>query len=129
MYEREETVRLLLTADEVAHILGLSPFTVRRLLREGELPGRKVGKRQWRIRRVDLEEYLSASVVSNKPKQQQDMQDRISLLAAEQGVEPITDFNQLLGDRWPGDEEGQSVEEFLAPIRELRETSPATNKL
>ena len=52
---------VLLTPEEAARVLGLSPFTVRRLLREGELPGRKVGKRQWRIRSVDLEEYLGSS--------------------------------------------------------------------
>ena len=53
-------MELLLTPEEAAQLLGLSPFTVRRLLRQGELPGRKVGKRQWRIPRSGLEEYLRA---------------------------------------------------------------------
>jgi excisionase family DNA binding protein len=48
----------VLTPKEAAHILRLHLETVRRLLREGLLPGRKVGLRQWRIRRVDLDEYL-----------------------------------------------------------------------
>jgi excisionase family DNA binding protein len=32
--------------------------TVRRLLREGEIPGRKVGKRQWRISAAVLRDYI-----------------------------------------------------------------------
>lgn len=46
------------TPEEVAARLRLSAGTIRRLLREGTLPGRKVGKRQWRIHRDDLEDYL-----------------------------------------------------------------------
>jgi excisionase family DNA binding protein len=48
----------VLTPKEAAELLRLNLDTVRRLLREGRLPGRKVGPRQWRILRVDLEEYL-----------------------------------------------------------------------
>lgn len=116
---------MLLTTEEAAHILGLSPFTIRRLLREGELPGKKVGKRQWRIQRVDLDEYLSTSGSANtshQPQQSRDKSARIEQLAAEQGVLPVADFDQLLGDDWPEDE---SVEDFLDVIRQLRESSPA----
>src|SRR5262245_46032195 len=99
-WRMEEMIDLLLTPDEVARILGLSPFTVRRLLRQGDLPGRKVGKRQWRIRRVDLEEYLGASSTfdgsstpalfpqSPQPRQTRKAEEipvRIERLAAEQG--------------------------------------------
>ena len=48
----------LLTAREAADVLRISLDTVRRLLREGQLPGRKIGPRQWRIRRDDLDAYL-----------------------------------------------------------------------
>jgi excisionase family DNA binding protein len=48
----------VLTPKEAAALLRLNLDTVRRLLREGQLPGCKVGARQWRIRRTDLEEYL-----------------------------------------------------------------------
>src|SRR6266487_3988228 len=95
---------VLLTPEEAANILGLSTFTVRRLLREGELPGRKVGKRQWRIRRADLDEYLGTSDtsgISQHPQQSKDKSTRIEQLAVEQGVFPIADFDQLLGDAWP----------------------------
>jgi excisionase family DNA binding protein len=48
----------ILTPREAAQLLQVSLETVRRLLRNGQLPGRKVGPRQWRIRRADLDEYL-----------------------------------------------------------------------
>ena len=50
--------RDILTVREAADYLRISEDTVRRLLRAGRLPGRKVGLRQWRIRRVDLDEFL-----------------------------------------------------------------------
>ncbi len=120
-------MELLLTPEEAARVLGLSPFTVRRLLRQGELPGRKVGKRQWRIPRSDLEEYLRAPntthavVVQLEAGPKEAESGRIDLLANEQGVKPIADFDLLLafGDAQAGDEE------FMAAIRELREVSPA----
>lgn len=48
----------LITPKEAADLLRLNVETVRRLLRTGQLPGCKVGPRQWRTRRVDLEAYL-----------------------------------------------------------------------
>jgi excisionase family DNA binding protein len=56
----------VLTPKEAARILRLNLETVRRLLREGLLPGRKVGLRQWRIRRVDLDEYLRSVPTSGR---------------------------------------------------------------
>jgi excisionase family DNA binding protein len=50
----------LLTVDEVAAMLKVSTFTVRELLKANKLHGVKVG-RQWRIRKADLEAYLSRS--------------------------------------------------------------------
>ena len=46
-----------LTPEEAAAYLRLNAQTVYRLLRDGQLPGVKVG-RQWRIRRAALEQYL-----------------------------------------------------------------------
>lgn len=42
----------------------------------------------------------------------------IEMLAEEQGVKPITDFNTLLGDFWPEDE---SIEDFIKTIRQWRD--------
>jgi excisionase family DNA binding protein len=47
-----------MTADQAAEYLNIHPDTMRRLLRQGVLPGRHVG-RQWRIRKVELDKYLS----------------------------------------------------------------------
>ena len=51
----------LLTPEEAAAILKLSAFTVRKLLRNGTLPGIKIGGgKEWRIYRSDLESYLAS---------------------------------------------------------------------
>jgi excisionase family DNA binding protein len=47
----------LLTPDEVAERLQLSPFTVANMLRAGTLPGMKVGH-LWRIRAADLDAFI-----------------------------------------------------------------------
>ena len=49
----------LLTVEEAAAYLRVTPPTVYRLLRAGKLPGVKVG-RQWRVRLVDLEAHLTS---------------------------------------------------------------------
>jgi excisionase family DNA binding protein len=55
----------LLTAEEAAARLKMHPVTVRRLLREGRIPGRKVGVRQWRVSADALKAYIEGS---EKPK-------------------------------------------------------------
>jgi excisionase family DNA binding protein len=57
-----------LEPDEVAAILRLSPQTVRRELRAGQLPGFRTGnskKSPWRIPQADLIDHLKAQ--SNQP--------------------------------------------------------------
>lgn len=46
------------SAEEAARILGLQVRTVRGYIREGRLPGRRIGK-QYRIARVDLEAFTA----------------------------------------------------------------------
>ena len=41
----------------------------------------------------------------------------IEELAREQGVQPVMDAHELLGDFWPEDE---AIEDFLAAVREWR---------
>jgi hypothetical protein len=41
----------------------------------------------------------------------------LDILAAQQGVPPVSDFDTLLGDFWP---EEESADEFIATIREWR---------
>jgi excisionase family DNA binding protein len=46
-----------LTIDEVAQLLRIHPDTVRRLLREKRLPGKKIG-REWRISQEALDNFV-----------------------------------------------------------------------
>lgn len=48
----------LLTPDEVAERLALSPQTVGDMLRAGDLPGQKLGGRLWRVRAADLDDFI-----------------------------------------------------------------------
>jgi excisionase family DNA binding protein len=55
----------LLTVEQAAARLQLHQDTIRRLLRNGQLPGVKVGKRQWRISSSVLQRYVEGD--SRKP--------------------------------------------------------------
>jgi hypothetical protein len=41
----------------------------------------------------------------------------LATLAAEQGVQPVTDFDNLLGDFWPEDE---TADDFIVAVRSWR---------
>jgi excisionase family DNA binding protein len=58
MSEHAGTPERLLTPEQVAERLCLSVLTVRAWLRAGTLPGVKPGGRLWRVREVDLDEYI-----------------------------------------------------------------------
>jgi excisionase family DNA binding protein len=47
-----------LTPQEVSDLLQVSVQTVRRWIKDEELPAYKVGPRMWRIRKVDLDLWL-----------------------------------------------------------------------
>ena len=49
----------LLTTEEVAQLLRVHPFTVRRWIAEGLLPARRVGRRKWLIDRDDVLDFVS----------------------------------------------------------------------
>jgi len=44
------------TAEEIAKYLRIHPYTLRRLAREGKIPGFKVGG-QWRFRKDEIEKW------------------------------------------------------------------------
>ena len=54
----ERTTNEVMTPAQAADYLQVSEASVRSMLRRGALPGRKMG-RLWRLRRADLESYLS----------------------------------------------------------------------
>ena len=47
-----------LTADQVAEKLQMHTRTVRRLLASGELPGKKIGGKEWRVSAAALRAYV-----------------------------------------------------------------------
>jgi excisionase family DNA binding protein len=50
-------LQAFLTTEEVLGYLKVTPRTIYRLIRAGELPAVRIG-RQWRFRRADLDEWL-----------------------------------------------------------------------
>jgi excisionase family DNA binding protein len=56
----------LLTIKEVASLLKASEFTVYRLMRQGELPCIRKGKRFTRIRKADVETFLQKYTVTRR---------------------------------------------------------------
>jgi excisionase family DNA binding protein len=59
----------LLTVEQAAQRLQMHADTVRRLLREGQLPGRKIGARHWRVPADLLKAYVEAGgIPSVAPK-------------------------------------------------------------
>lgn len=61
--EPSKSLPAFLTTEEVLGCLKVTPRTVYRLIRIGELPAVRVG-RQWRFRRSDLENWLAAREAS-----------------------------------------------------------------
>ena len=55
----------LLTLEEAARRLHTSKFSIRRWIREGKLPGIRIGQ-EWRVDPADLEEFIRQG---RKPKQ------------------------------------------------------------
>jgi excisionase family DNA binding protein len=49
-----------LTAEQVAEKLQLHPRTVRRLLVSGELPGKRIGGREWRVSATALRAFMES---------------------------------------------------------------------
>jgi excisionase family DNA binding protein len=52
------TVSALMTTGQVLGCLQVTPRTIYRLIRSGELPAVRIGRR-WRIRRADLNEWIA----------------------------------------------------------------------
>ena len=52
-----EPNKKMLTPDDIANYLAVTPQTVTNLIREGDLPGIKVGK-QWRVDPDQFQRYL-----------------------------------------------------------------------
>ena len=46
-----------LTSKEVAELLNISDYTIKRFAREGRIPDRKIG-RQWRFSRQEIDDWF-----------------------------------------------------------------------
>ncbi|MBU4194814.1 MAG: helix-turn-helix domain-containing protein [Actinobacteria bacterium] len=70
-------VKEILSVEDAAEFLGISPYTVRKHARQGLIPGRKVG-REWRFSRDSLLEWLGCGL------------SRDDLAAVRRGIEDIS---------------------------------------
>lgn len=61
----------VLTTEQAAALLGLSPYTVREFAREGKIPGRKVGQ-TWRFSRDGLIRWLETPNAHKPGRQTQE---------------------------------------------------------
>ncbi len=57
----------LLDLEGVASYLSIHPDSVRRIVRAGQLPAYRVGKRSLRFRRSDIADYLSGRRIESAP--------------------------------------------------------------
>lgn len=62
---KDMTKKDVLTAEEVAEYLRVHPYTLRRLVRAGKLPGFKVGG-QWRFRKNVIDKWSENYRLKNK---------------------------------------------------------------
>jgi len=56
-FENRREIVACLTTEEVLAYLNVTPRTIYRLIRTGELPAIRIG-RQWRFRRADLDQWV-----------------------------------------------------------------------
>jgi excisionase family DNA binding protein len=56
----------LLTVEQAAEHLQMHPATLRRLLRNGQLPGVKFGAKDWRIPTSKLKEFIEQALAQQK---------------------------------------------------------------
>lgn len=60
----------LMTLDEAAEYLLLNPETLRRMVKAGKAPGRKVGRR-WIFRKIDLYKFVGSQIQAQEEKEQE----------------------------------------------------------
>jgi excisionase family DNA binding protein len=58
---REQGIEAIWNSDQAARYLRISPRTLTRMARRGEIPSIQIG-RLWRFRRCDLDEWLTHKV-------------------------------------------------------------------
>ena len=85
----------IMTIEEVAKYLKMTPQTVYKWAQDGQIPGTKLGK-EWRFRRRIIDEWLDTSIALSKGGF--DLLCQQSLLAVKRGGLTEGDVEQLLKD-------------------------------
>jgi len=71
----------MMTVEEAADYLQVNPKTLYRWLREGEVPGIKLGGNVWRVKKATLDEWVSRRSLQNvfeqAPRLTQEWLDRV----------------------------------------------------
>lgn len=82
----QEPTRAILNIEEAAALLGVSTKTFAKVLREGEIPGRKIG-REWKFSRQALIDWVAAG----KSKDFLDLHDNDTAENTDDGENDIED--------------------------------------
>ena len=85
----------IMTLEEVARYLKLTPQTVYKWAQEGKIPGAKLGK-EWRFRRRILDEWIDTSIALSKGGF--DLLFQQSLLAVRREGTRAEDLDRLVKD-------------------------------
>jgi excisionase family DNA binding protein len=102
----------MLTPEEVAKRLSVTPNTVRGWLREGSLKGVKLGRRIWRIKENDLHQYFcheqpleynaaEATVLNNLNCKRKDLMETLkkeSLQVRDESILVLKEFEGINDD-------------------------------
>jgi excisionase family DNA binding protein len=88
----------MLSPAEAARILGVHAETVRRYIRQGQLPAQHLGARTLRIRRSDIENITGATNADSPVTLQETAGKRLRDQAAQAGVTAEEMAEQLLND-------------------------------
>jgi excisionase family DNA binding protein len=106
----------LLTVEETASMLKLSPYTIREMLNQKKLPGIKVG-RQWRIREQDLLRFLESGTATTTEANGSDYaRPSQPLTPAGEGIEMAILSEAVLAREWLTPEE----DEYWAHLRKAQ---------
>lgn len=84
-----------LTVAEVAERLRVKPITVREYLRQGKIPGSRIGK-SWLILDVDLERFLGASPQPEGGQVEMSAREKWRALSLEERLRRITRVRGML---------------------------------
>lgn len=99
----------ILTAEQVAQILQVHPFTVLKFIKKGKLKASKLG-RVYRIRRSDVDKFLDNQIEQIEPESKKVVKKAKTRVKKEKNVENSQEFTNQQDDQ-----AGQQVQPVTAP--------------